>query len=132
MLDLVPEAAMRLENEGDDDRLGIREQALYRVGYIVARAFHELCFPFAIPRPGARGLDQMDTGWGFSSLGGAIFLQLYQVLSAQSGITRCEQCKKMIFGARADKRFCSGRCRANHYYQSGNGARRKRRKEGTS
>ena len=69
---------------------------------------------------------------GVSALTLAPFLQLYQVLSAQSGITRCEQCNKLIFGAQTNTRFCSGRCRANHDYQSGNRAKRKRRKEGTS
>src|SRR5215210_2253331 len=68
-----------LEGDGEEFYTDLRKRALARVGYIVARSFHKLCFPFSIPQPRARRLDQMDSGWGFSSLAGAMFWQLYQV-----------------------------------------------------
>ena len=122
------ESPVPLEEVGLEHSGGLREQALARVGYIVARSFHELCFPFAIPQTGARRLDQLDTGWGFSSLGGAIFWHLYQVLSAQSRVTRCEFCGNLILSAQKNTRFCNGSCRNKHDYHSGNRAKRQRRK----
>src|SRR5215210_2679265 len=68
-----------LEDDGEEYYTDIRERALARVGYMVASSFHKLCFPFSIPQPCARRLDQMDSGWGFSSLAGAMYWQLYQV-----------------------------------------------------
>ena len=102
----------------------IRERALARVSYIVARSFHKLCLPFAIPQPGARRLDQMDTGLGFSSLGGAMFWQLYQVIFAQGKIRRCDYCNTLIIGAREGTRFCNASCRNKNDNHSGRRAER--------
>ncbi len=129
---LGDEGSVQLEEVGLEHSGEMREQALARAGYIVARSFHELCFPFAIPQPGARRLDQLDTGWGFSSLGGAIFWHLYQVLSAQSRVKRCEFCNNLIIGAQKNTRFCNGSCRNKQDYHSGNRAKRQRRKRNAS
>jgi hypothetical protein len=120
-----------LEGDGEEFYTDIRERALARVGYIVARSFHKLCLPFSIPQPGARRLDEMDSGWGFSSLTGAMDWQLYQVIIGQSKITRCDFCGALIFDARKGTRFClnDGKCRSDNDYHSGRRAERARRKE---
>lgn len=126
------DGAAWLEIDGEEYYTSVRERALARVGYIVARSFHKLCFPFSVPQAHARRLDQMDTGWGFSSLGGAMFSQLYQVLGAQSGLARCERCGRVIVGARKGTRFClnNGSCRNKHDNYSGRRAERERGKKG--
>jgi hypothetical protein len=119
--------AMWLTGDSEEFYTDIRERALARVGYIVARSFHKMCFPFSIPQPGARRLDQMDTGWGYRSLSGAMDWQLYQVIFAQGKIARCDQCGAVIIGAREGTRFClnDGLCRGR-YYQEHSGKRAKR------
>jgi hypothetical protein len=76
----------------------------------------------------------MDTGWGFSSLGGAMFSQLYQVLGAQSGLARCDFCGKVIIGARKGTRFClnGGSCRNKYDNLSGRRVKRERGKKSRS
>lgn len=116
--------------EGEEFYIDVRERALARVGYIVSRSFHKLCFPFSIPQPRARRLDQMNTGWGFSSLGGAMFSQLYQVIIGQSSIVRCDYCGDPIIDARKGTRFClnNGSCRNKFDNHSGRRAERDRDK----
>jgi hypothetical protein len=116
-----------LGGEGEEFYTDIRERALARVGYIVGHSFHKLCFPFSIPQPRARRLDEIDSGWGFSSLSGAMAWQLFQVIFAQGKIARCDQCGAVIIGAREGTRFClnDGLCRGR-YYQEHSGKRAKR------
>ena len=124
------DGATWLEGDGEEYYTDIRERALARVGYIVARSFHKTCLPFSIPQPGARRLDEMDSGWGFSSLTGAMDWQLYQVIIGQSKITRCDYCSALIFDARGGTRFClnNGSCRNKYDNHSGRRAERDRDK----
>jgi hypothetical protein len=126
------DGATWLKGDGEEFYTDIRERALARVGYIVARSFHKTCLPFSIPQPGARRLDEMDSGWGFSSLAGAMDCQLYQVIIGQSKIARCDYCGALIIGARKGTRFClnNGKCRYDHDYHSGRRAERDRAKGG--
>jgi hypothetical protein len=117
-----------LESDVEEGCTSLRERALTRAGYIVGRTFQKLCLPFAIPQPGARRLDQMNTGWGFSSLGGAMYWQLYQVIFAQGKIRRCDYCNALIIGAREGTYFCNDSCRNKYDNHSGRRAERDRGK----
>lgn len=72
----------------------------------------------------------MHTGWGFSNLTGAMFWYLYQLLGAQSKVTRCEFCGNVILNAHKSTRFCrnNGECRNKYDNHSGRRAERARRK----
>lgn len=124
-------ASYRREN-GEEYEMGVVEHALIGLGYVVAHWFHKLCFPFAIPEPHARHLNQMDTGWGFSNLAGAMFWHLFQLLGAQGRVTRCKQCGDLIIDAHKNTEFCrnNSKCRNRYDHQSGRRAERARRKTG--
>lgn len=117
------EVGVGVGEDGEEYEIGLREHALLGLGYVVAYWFHKLCFPFAIPEPHARRLGQMNVGWGFSNLTGAIFWHLYQLLGAQSRLKRCESCGDLIPNAQVNTRFCrnNGHCRSTWNYQHGEG-----------
>ena len=52
-------------------------------------------------------------------MGGAMFWHLYQLLSAQNRIARCEFCGTMIPNAHKNTRFCRNNnvCHNAYYYQ---------------
>jgi hypothetical protein len=121
-------------NDGEEYEMGVMERALTGLGYIIAHRFYKLCFPFAIPEPSARRLNHMDTGWGFSNLTGAMFWHLFQLLGAQSRITRCKYCGSLIPKAHKNTQYCrnEGKCRNAYDNHSGRRAERKRRKFGSN
>jgi hypothetical protein len=128
--------ALNLENGDEEHEMGVIEHTLTGLGYIIAYWIYKLCPPFAIPEPGARHLNQMEAGWGFSNLTGAMFWHLFQLLWAQSRITRCRYCGSLIPNAHKNTRFCrnEGKCRNAYDNHSGRRAEqeaeRKRRKAG--
>ncbi len=126
------DGAFYFESDGEEYEMGVMEHALAGLGYVVGHWFHKLCFPFAIPERHARRLGQMQTGWGFSNLTGAMFWHMYQFLGAQSRIARCEYCGSLIPDAHKNTRFCrnNGSCRNKYDNHSGRRAERARRKSG--
>jgi hypothetical protein len=103
----------------EDEPLDVMEHALDGLGYVVSYWYYRLCFPFAIAEPHARRLDQMDVGWGFSNLSGAVFWHLFQFLGAQSRIARCKQCGTVIPNAHKNTKFCRNNkeCANAYYYE---------------
>ena len=64
------------------------------------------------------------TYWGFDNLIGAMHLQMYQLMTSGGGLTRCENCGRMIAlthtdprgrKRRRDRRFCDDACRQAHH-----------------
>lgn len=90
-------------------------------------------------------VSRITEGWGFDSLLGAMYLQMYWLLAAGSGnVAYCKFCGKLISlttrtarpGAdgkprktRQDKRYCDNRCQQRHYYHTKEKYRRKSRQK---
>jgi hypothetical protein len=67
------------------------------------------------------------TSWGFESLVGAMYLQLYWLIGSGGEVTRCKYCGRIISLARPhpgarkvrqDKSFCDDACRQRHHYHN--------------
>jgi hypothetical protein len=96
------------------------EYALETAMQLVTLALRDQCFPILHPREGVSDPSQISAGWGFNSLYGAMYLQMYWLMSAGGDVTRCEYCGRIISLARPhpqgrkrrrDKRFCNDACR---------------------
>lgn len=73
-------------------------------------------------------------GWGFDTLLGAMYLQMYWLLAAgEKSIARCKYCGELISlnrrvsdtegssrprKPRQDKQYCDNRCQQRHYYHT--------------
>lgn len=64
------------------------------------------------------------TYWGFDNLIGAMYLQMYQLMTSGGGLARCNYCGRTIALShtdprgrkrRRDRRFCDDRCRQAHH-----------------
>ncbi len=64
------------------------------------------------------------TYWGFDNLIGAMYLQMYQLMTSGGGLARCDNCGRMIALSytdprgrkrRRDRRFCNDACRQAHH-----------------
>jgi hypothetical protein len=110
---------VRRGHDGEVYELDVTEHALSGLGYVISYWYYRLCFPFAIPEPHARRLDQMDVGWGFSNLTGAVFWRLFQFLGAQSRIAQCMYCGNLIPNAHKNTKFCRNdkECSNAYYYE---------------
>lgn len=53
------EPAVCTRNGGEEYEMDIKEHALAGLGYVVACRFHELCFPFAIPKSKAENRNRL-------------------------------------------------------------------------
>jgi hypothetical protein len=83
-----------------------------------------------MPQPGPSAV-KLD--WYFDDLLGAMYLQMYWILTSGGNLVRCEHCRRVISLARPhpqgrkrrrDKRFCDDACRQAHH-------RSKKRAQGT-
>jgi hypothetical protein len=64
------------------------------------------------------------TYWGFDNLIGAMYLQMYQLMTSGGGLTRCNYCGRMIALSysdprgrkrRRDRKYCDDACRQAHH-----------------
>jgi hypothetical protein len=127
----------RLLESPSTSRAELRERALTTVKGTVRRwvADHVRMVPHDLP--GLAGLGQ---GYSVSSLMGAMYLQLYWVMSEQSDLRRCKAhgCNRLFpvgtppkeypsglqknargkgtYKGRADREYCNSCCKSNHHY----------------
>jgi len=95
--------------------------AMRRVSRVVA----ELCDPVLILTEGREPLfSRVKSGWDFDNLLGAMYLQMWWLMSSSGDTTRCEYCGRIVSLARpypegrkrrSDKRFCDDACRQAHH-----------------
>jgi hypothetical protein len=87
---------------------------------LVVLTVREECFPTLYPRERASDPSEISAGWGFKSLHGAMYLQMYWLMAAGRDVTRCEYCGRIISLSRPhpegrkrrrDRRFCNDACR---------------------
>jgi hypothetical protein len=88
---------------------------------------HSLCtaqIGFSLDDAVELGPSCIRTYWGFDSLIGAMYLQMYQLMTSGGRLTRCDYCGRMISlyhtdprgrKRRRDKRFCDDVCRQAHH-----------------
>jgi hypothetical protein len=82
------------------------------------------------------GVGRLVAGWGFTNLLGAMWLQMFWLLTAAEEPQRCKNCDKIIayeqpaqpvrgtekndrsagYRTRKDKRFCDKKCRDHYHY----------------
>ena len=100
------------------------EYALETAMQLVTLTVRDECFPILYPSESASDPSQISAGWGFKSLEGALYLQMYWLMASGGDVTRCEYCGRMIALSRPhpknrkprrDKRFCNDACRQAHH-----------------
>jgi hypothetical protein len=100
------------------------EYALTAAITLVVLTVGDECFPVLRPRQRVSDPSKISAGWSFTSLRGAMYLQMYWLMAAGGDVTRCEYCGHIISLARPhpegrkrrrDKRFCDDACRQAHY-----------------
>jgi hypothetical protein len=100
------------------------EYALDIAMHLVMFAVRDECFPVLRPIERPSDPSKVSAGWGFKSLRGAMYLQMYWLMAAGGDVTRCEYCSRIISLARPhpegrkrrrDKRFCDDACRQAHH-----------------
>lgn len=136
----------RLDEDGksfeNSYRMPPLEHALVEVLLEVTERVNRHCHVTAIPPQRSYDVHKIRTGWGFNSLIGAAYLQMYWHIAAQGDIRRCKQCGGLFQSASAKREFCPGRdgienkCKAEWNYHHGGGrsnkaARKQRRDSGT-
>lgn len=130
LLDNFPCKALGGIRLGEDDRyyrMPPLEHALVEATLAVTRRVNDLCHVTAIPPKRSHDVSEVRTGWGFDSLIGAAYLQMYWLLAAGGGIARCDYCHTLIPNPRKDQRFCNERdgmknkCRRDWNYHHGTG-----------
>ena len=116
--------------------------ALYLVTNEVVRMINTFAYPKLTLQPGPATPSTLTSGYGFHTLLGALYLQMYWLVAAgEKHVTRCGFCGKLIRltadepetegGARSrkprqDKRFCDRNCRQRNHYQTKTKPRRER------
>jgi|SRR5215204_112773 len=89
----------------------------------VQRKVASLCYPALDVEEGSHDVSGITAWWGFKSLLGAMYLQMYWLMAAGSDLTRCEHCGRLISlrplpdgrKRRSDKKFCDDACRQAHH-----------------
>lgn len=120
-------------------RLGF---ALYLVTYEVVRMVRTFAYPKLTLHPGPSRPSRLTSGYGFLTLLGAMYLQMYWLVAAgEKHVTRCRYCGKLVRltartpgsesvgkrrKPRQDKRYCNDACRQRHHYQTKTKPRRER------
>jgi hypothetical protein len=86
----------------------------------------QLCYPVTLiaGSDGPVAPTNLRPGWGFRNLLGAMYLQMYWLMTSGAELVRCEYCSRIISLApphpggrkrRRDKRFCDDACRQAHH-----------------
>ena len=112
-------------------RLGF---ALYLVTYEVVRMVQTFTFPKLTLHPGPALPSRLSSGYGFFTLLGAMYLQMYWLVAAgEKHVTPCRYCGKLVSlmaatsdaedtekrrKPRQDRRYCDNACRQRHHYQT--------------
>lgn len=100
--------------------------ALEASSWLVERTVREYCHPTLRPE-GTSDPSSLAGGWGFKNLLGAMYLQLYWLMSSGGEVTRCKYCSRIVSlsrpfpGARKPpkhKKFCDNACRQSYYYHN--------------
>ncbi len=100
--------------------------ALEASSWLVERTVREYCHPTLRPE-GTFDPSKLVGGWGFKNLLGAMYLQLYWLMSSGGEVTRCKYCSRIVSlnrpfpGARKPpkhKKFCDNACRQSDYYHN--------------
>ncbi|MGH3145354.1 MAG: hypothetical protein ACRDTR_06080 [Rubrobacter sp.] len=103
---------------------------------------HTFAYPKLTLEPGPSVPSRLSSGYGFLTLLGAMYLQMYWLVAAgEKHVARCRYCGTLIrLTARApsseseakrrkprqDKRYCNDACRQRHHYQTKTKPRRER------
>jgi hypothetical protein len=113
--------AEHIENLCNGDYLGY---ALDAAKVLVELTAREESFPTLYPREVVSDPSVISAGWGFKSLFGAMYLQMYWLMASGGDVTRCEHCGQIISlvrphpggrKRRSDKRYCDDACRQAHH-----------------
>jgi hypothetical protein len=96
--------------------------AVFEITFLVDAAVRELCYPaldfeeLTFPQDSSKIITTM----GFENLLGAMYLQMYWLMTSEGDLARCEYCGRVISLSRPypegrkrrrDKRFCNDACR---------------------
>jgi hypothetical protein len=122
------------EFEGEETASALQEWGLRVAWKIVGNVLAGHCYPELY-----RLKDTFDSGWGFKSLLGAMYLQMMSLMTATGEAPRCKgpDCNKVItieqleqheypgpkkkYRTRKDKEFCSNKCKNRWHYHYGGG-----------
>lgn len=115
------------------------------LGFALSVATHEVegmvrkfCRPSFSIVPGVAHPSKAHPGWGFETLLGAMYLQVYWLMAAGEDVAFCRYCGRPIpltsrqpdsRKIRRDKQFCNDACRQSHYYHA---KRKRQRRTGSS
>jgi len=100
--------------------------ALEASSWLVERTVRQECHPTLRPE-GSAVPSGLAGSWGFESLLGAMYLQMYWLMGSGGEVTRCNYCSRIISlnrpfpGARKPpkhKKFCDNACRQSYYYHN--------------
>ena len=100
--------------------------ALEASSWLVERTVRKECHPALRPE-GTADPSGLAGSWGFESLLGAMYLQIYWLMASGGEVTRCRYCSRIISlnrpspGARKPpkhKKFCDNACRQSYYYHN--------------
>jgi len=87
----------------------------------------QYCNPALSVEAGSRDPSGVTAYWNFTSLLGAMYLQMYWLMAAGGNVTRCRYCRRIIALSsplpgtrkiRQDKKFCNDACRQRHHYHT--------------
>jgi hypothetical protein len=103
---------------------GYLEYALEVAACVVEDVVRHFCYQTLRVKPGIHDPSQPVTGWRFTNLLGAMYLQMYWLMAAGADVAHCEYCGRImplatpILGARkprSDKRFGDDNCRQKNH-----------------
>ncbi len=106
---------------------GVLGFALSTAAFEVGRMVGRYSYPSFTIRSGVAKPSNAETEWSFTSLLGAMYLQMYWLIAAGEDVTRCRYCGRVISLAspapntrktRQDKKFCDDACRQRHHYHT--------------
>jgi hypothetical protein len=110
----------------DDSPLTARQVALAASLYATESVVKELCEQQAVIFPGYAevGPSSVKVRWSFKNLLGAMYLQMWWLITSGGNLARCEHCRRLISLSRSnpegrkrrrDKRFCDDACRQAYH-----------------
>ena len=113
-----------LDHNGEQSIADFEDTMLFAM-HMVSRVVAELCDPVLILTEGREPIfSRVRDGWDFDNLLGAMYLQMWWLMSSGDDTTRCEHCGRIISLARpypegrkrrSDTRFCDDACRQAHH-----------------
>lgn len=112
--------------EGSAQKDTLLQLALFGSAFMVEWTVQEICRPAFIvtDRHDKADPTTIESTWDFHNLLGAMYLQMYWLMTSGGDITRCEYCGGIISltrprpegrKTRRDKKFCDDACRQAHH-----------------